>query len=253
MKKTMAALLVVVGMALGSGLTMVLNPVGAASALVGATPSSSSHQSILQQALSTLVGNGTINQKQADAVQQQVQHLHEQQPRRGFGRMGMNGLGVLGRDGLSQLATALKTTPQQLMGDLRSGQSIAQIAQANGVDVSSLIATLENDAKTEIQKQVTAGHLTQAQADKIESGLATVITNLVNGKGFGFGFRFGRPGTAGPAAPTTTVPSTTPTTAGGSPTSTVAPSTSSTSTTRPTTSTTRGSSNPPNSTSTTQH
>ncbi len=244
MKKSLAALLVVVGMTLGSALTLVLNPVGAANALAGSSSTSTSHQNILQQALSTLVGNGTITQKQSDAVSQQVQNLHDKQPHPAFGRMGpmgpMGGLGVLGRDGITQLATLLKTTPQALMTDLRSGKTIAQIAQANGVDVNTLIATLENDAKTEIQKQVTAGHLTQDQATKIESGLATMITNLVNGTlphGFGFGFGPGGPGApaapAGPSvtpptapSPTTTVP--TPTTASPSSTSTTAPTTSTT-------------------------
>ncbi len=173
MKKSLAALLLVVGMTMGSALTMVLNPVGAANALAGTSSTSSSHQNILQQALSTLVGNGTITQKQSDAVSQQVQNLRKQHPRPAFAGMGrpgrMGGLAVLGRDGLTQLATLLKTTPQTLMADLKAGKTIAQIAQANGVDVNTLIATLENDAKTEIQKQVTAGHLTQDQATKIET------------------------------------------------------------------------------------
>ena len=247
MKKSLAALLLVVGMTLGSALTMVLNPVGAANALAGTSSTSSSHQNILQQALSTLVGNGTITQKQSDAVSQQVQNLRNKEPHPAFGGMGrmgrMGGLAVLGRDGLTQLATLLKTTPQTLMADLKAGKTIAQIAQANGVDVDGLIATLENDAKTQIQKQVTAGHLTQDQATRIEDGLATVITNLVNGTLPHFGFGFGGPGFGGPggggstATPGVTPPSapTTPTTAAPTPT-TAAPST--TSTTAPSTSTT---------------
>jgi hypothetical protein len=260
MKKGMAAILLVVGMTLGSALTMVLNPVGAANALAGTSSSSTGHQNILQQALSTLVGNGTITQKQSDAVSQQVQNLQKQHPRPSFGafggpgRMGgMGGLAALGRDGLSQLATALKTTPQALMTDLRGGQTIAQIAKANGVDVSSLIATLEKDADARIQQEVTSGHLTQPQATKIEAGLATAITDLVNGTfahGFAFGFGGhgpnapGTPPAPGPATTPVGPPSATPTTAPpASPSTTVAPSTTST-TAKPsnqgTTSTTKG-------------
>jgi hypothetical protein len=240
MKKSLAALLLVVGMTLGSALTMVLNPVGAANALAGTSSTSSSHQNILQQALSTLVGNGTITQKQSDAVNQQVENLRKQHPHPGFAGMGrpggMGGLAMLGRDGLTHLATLLKTTPQALMADLKAGKTIAQIAQANGVDVTTLIATLDNDAKTEIQKQVTAGHLTQDQATKIENGLATMITDLVNGTMPHFGFGFGRPG-PGAGAGAATIPSltppappTTPTTAAPAPT-TAAPSTTAPSTT----------------------
>ena len=164
-----------------------------------------------------------------------------------MGRAGrMGGLAVLGRDGLTQLATLLKTTPQALMADLKAGKTIAQIAQANGVDVNTLIATLENDAKTEIQKQVTAGHLTQEQATKIENGLATMITDLVNGTmpHFAFGFGLGGPGPGGVATPGAIPPalSTPPTTAAPTPT-TAAPST--TSTAAPSTTTTTAPAPPP--------
>ena len=175
------------------------------------------------------MGNGTITQKQSDAVTQQVQNLHKQHPRPSFGGPGrgmggMGGLGVLGRDGLTQLATALKTTPQSLLADLKAGQSIAQIAKANGVDVNALIATLTKDADARIQQEVTNGHLTQAQATKIEAGLATMITDLVNGTFHGFGFGMGGPG-FGPAAP------------GAAPTPPTAPTTVAPTTTAPSTST----------------
>ena len=88
MKKSLAALLLVVGMTLGSALTLVLNPVGAANVLAGTSSSTSSHQNILQQALSTLVGNGTITQKQSDAVSQQVENLRKQHPHPAFARDG---------------------------------------------------------------------------------------------------------------------------------------------------------------------
>ena len=240
MKKGMAAILLVVGMTLGSALTMVLNPVGAASALAGTSGTSTSgHQNILQQALSTLVGNGTITQKQSDAVSQQVQKLHDAEPHHAFrGRMGgMGGLRALGRDGLNQLAALLKVSPQTLMTDLKSGQTIAQIAKTSGADLNTVIAALEKEANAEIQKQVTAGRLTQAQATKFEAGIAAMITNLVNGT-FAHGFGGGMPGgfgpdeLGGPTGPTgpatapaitvptpTTVPST-PTTAGSSSSST---------------------------------
>ena len=206
MKKGLAAIILVVGMTMGSALTMVLNPVGAASALVGnSSTSTSGHQNILQQALSTLVGNGTITQKQSDAVTQQVQNLQKQHPRPSF-RGGMRGMGpglaMLGRDGMTQLATLLKTDPKTLLADLQGGKSIADVAKANGVDINTVIATLEKDANSRIQEQVTDGHLTQDQATKIENGLATMITRLVNQSFSGFGFGFGGPmGPSGSNAP----------------------------------------------------
>ena len=249
MKKSLAALLLVVGMTLGSALTMVLNPVGAANALAGTSSTSTSgHQNILQQALSTLVGNGTITQKQSDAVTQQVQNLRKQHPRPSFagGMRGMRpGLAMLGHDAIGQLATLLKTDPKTLLADLQGGKSIADVAKANGADINTVIATIEKDADARIQQQVTDGHLSQDQATKIENGLATMITKLVNQNfgGFGFGFGFGGPmGPGGPAVPgaqpaSPLTPGSTPTTA--APTTT-APAASST-TTAPSSSTTTNS------------
>jgi len=261
MKKGLAAIILVVGMTMGSALTMVLNPVGAANALVGnSSTSTSGHQNILQQALSTLVGNGTITQKQSDAVTQQVQNLQKQHPRPSF-RGGMRGMGpglaMLGRDGMTQLATLLKTDPKTLLADLQGGKSIADVAKANGVNIDTVIATLEKDANTHIQEQVTDGHLTQDQATKIENGLATMITRLVNQSfsGFGFGFGFGGPmGPGGPNAPagqpaTPPTPGATPTTV--APTST-APSAAST-TTVPSSSTTTKNGSQGDTTTTQQH
>ena len=144
------------------------------------------------------MGNGTITQKQSDAVSQQVQNLRNSSRTPSFGGMGRRVAWAVwpcsAVTGSPSWPPCSRPTPQTLMADLKAGKTIAQIAQANGVDVNGLIATLENDAKTEIQKQVTAGHLTQDQATKIENGLATMITNLVNGTlphfGFGFGVRW---------------------------------------------------------------
>ena len=259
MKKGLAAIILVVGMTMGSALTMVLNPVGAASALVGnSSTSTSGHQNILQQALSTLVGNGTITQKQSDAVTQQVQNLQKQHPRPSF-RGGMRGMGpglaMLGRDGMTQLATLLKTDPKTLLADLQGGKSIADVAKANGVDINTVIATLEKDVNSRIQEQVTDGHMTQDQATKIENGLATMITRLVNQSFSGFGFGFGGAmGPGGPNAPagqpaTPPTPGATPTTV--APTTT-APSASST-TTVPSSSTTTKNGSQGDTTTTQQH
>ncbi len=248
MKKVTGGLLVVVGMVIGSVFTLALSPAGAASALVGAAaPPSGSHQSLLGQALDTLVGKGTISQSQADAVKNQVDTLEKQHPH-GRGGPGRGGFGPmsLGHDPLGQLATLLHTDRQTLMSDLAAGQSIADVATAHGVDPGSVVKSLVAKAEDGLTDAVSRGWLTQAQADAIEAKLPDQIQAMVDQKwgGMGHGPGLGLFGPGGamtpPATPAT--PATPPSTApgAGSPPVSSAPSTTAppSTTTPPPTSTT---------------
>jgi hypothetical protein len=112
----------------------------------------------------------------------------------GFGLGGA--FGRLGAIALDPVAKALGISPADLKADLAKGQTIAQIAKTKSVDVTNLINTLVTDASKRIDAAVTAGHLKQAEADKLKTSLKTEITNLVNNGfpkgpmgGFGFGGR----------------------------------------------------------------
>ena len=163
MHKSFTVVALVVGMALGSVLTMALNPVGAASALVGAGPTAKgSHQNILQQALSTLVGNGTITQKQSDAIQGQVQQdqgaFWAKRP-------------PLGRQDLAKVAFLLGLDVPTLHADLRSGQTIAAVASAKGISPTTLANQLVTALDTAIDAQVKVHHLSQARATTMKTNL----------------------------------------------------------------------------------
>jgi polyhydroxyalkanoate synthesis regulator phasin len=222
MKKGLGALLVVAGMALGSLLTMALNPIGAASALVS-SGSSNTHESLLQQALDTLVGKGTITQSQANAVQNQLHTEEQQHPgMHPFGPMdgpGFDHAFAMGRDSMQQLTTLLKIDPQTLFEDLRDGKSIADIAKAQGVSLSEVEKTLTDAANAQIDNAVKNGWMTSQQAADLKAKLPSQIESAVNAKfpaggmGFGFGHPGGHwagPGPSAPApngkAPTTTAP-----------------------------------------------
>ncbi|HVN52405.1 MAG TPA: hypothetical protein VMT43_13295 [Acidimicrobiales bacterium] len=214
MKKGPAALLVVFGMALGSVLTTVLNPIGAASALVGAS-SSSGHESILQQALDTLVGKGTITKQQADAVQNQV-HSLEQQHAKDFGFGHHPGPGMLGpmtgalgapHGAFEQLFNALKTDPQALFSELRSGKTISQIAKEKGVDVAKLRQQLITTANDGIDQAVKNGWMTAAEAAKLKAKVPTQVDDMLNrswNEGFGMPMHGGPLPHAGTGGTTTT-------------------------------------------------
>jgi len=206
MKKGPAAILVVLGMALGSVLTTVLNPIGAASALVGA--SSSGHETILQQALDTLVGKGTITKQQADAVQNQVHSLEQQHAKDhalGFGgrHMGpfLGGPAMAPNGAFGQLFSALKTDPKALFDELRSGKTIAQIAKEKGVDVAQLRQQLITTADKGIDQAVKNGWMSAADAAKAKSKVASEVDELLNrswNQGFGLMPMHGGPGAPQP-------------------------------------------------------
>jgi len=98
-------------------------------------------------------------------------------------------------DDLDAAATYLDTTTANLLTQLQGGKTLAQIA---GSKTPGLIAALVAHEKQELADAVTAGRLTQAQADQIGPTLTQRITDLVNGvrpaggPGFGHGPGFGR-------------------------------------------------------------
>jgi len=97
-------------------------------------------------------------------------------------------------------AEALGLTPEQLFSELRAGNSLADIAEAQGVDLQAVYdamnATRVEAMKTAIQQAVEDGRLTQAQADWILQGLEQGFMPMGPrfGHPFGFGGASGCPG-----------------------------------------------------------
>jgi len=115
----------------------------------------------------------------------------------------------MGADDLTAAATVLGISEADVTTALQSGQTLAQIAAAQGVDVQKLIDAMVAAETAEIQAQVTDGTITQAQADAQVANLTQHETDEVNGVrpagGPGGGRHSGEP----EAAPSTTTPSTT--------------------------------------------
>ena len=138
-----------------------------------------------KSALDPLVTDGTLTQDQEDKV---IAALKTAGPKGGgmggMGEMGGFDLGDRGGFGAASdaVAQALGITTDQLKTDLKAGQSIADIAAAQNVDVAQVIQVITDQANTKIDAAVQAGKLTQAEADKIKAGETQMITDLVNGK-----------------------------------------------------------------------
>ena len=156
----------------------------------------------LQEVLQPLVDDGTITQDQADKV---IAALVAARPLGGPDGGPMGGGhrrhgGLIGQ-GLDIVATTLGITTDEVRTALQSGQTIADLAVSKGKTAQDVIDAIVAEATTKINGKVTAGDMTQAQADQLIAGLTTGITAFVNGTppvGMpGFGPGFGGPGGMG--------------------------------------------------------
>lgn len=131
-----------------------------------------------------LVEDGTITQAQADAV---IATLVEAGPRdRGRGGHGPGGAGAGGESGrrggpyLDRAATALGVTAEELRTALRDGQTIAQVAETQGVEVQAVIDAMVAGVKEHLDEKVASGDRTQVEADDRLAEASERITDLAN-------------------------------------------------------------------------
>jgi hypothetical protein len=88
-------------------------------------------------------------------------------PKAGEGRMrAWKGKRKIGRIVLTRAAEALKMTSRELLADLRTGKSVAEIAQSRSVPLDVVRDALLAPFKTRLDKAVADGRLTRAQADE---------------------------------------------------------------------------------------
>jgi polyhydroxyalkanoate synthesis regulator phasin len=150
--------------------------------------------------LSGLVSDGVITQEQADAV---ADALAE----RGGFRHGHRGHGR-GGGHLETAAEIIGIATDTLMTALRDGETIAAVAEANGVDVESVIDALVAEHQEKLDEAVADGRLSQDEADERAADVNQRVTDMVNGElpergDRGFGRRgFRGPGPTGDAAST---------------------------------------------------
>jgi len=159
---------------------------------------------------------GDLTQAQADQIEadliQRITDMVNQtgRPDRGPGQG--RGPGV----DLAAAASYIGIAQDALQTALQGGDSLATVATDNGKTVDGLVQALVDAAKADIAQHVTAGDLTQAQADQIEADLTQRITDQVNQAGGdcspggpgGPGGGFGPGGFGGaPAGPATTTSS----------------------------------------------
>lgn len=151
-----------------------------------ATDRAADHAARLQEVLQPLVDDGTLTQAQADKV---IAALEAAGPM--GGGHGGPGRGMGGN--LDAAATAIGITTDELRTALQGGQTLAEIAVANGSTAQAVIDAMVAEVTAHFAEEVAAGEHTQEEADARIAEATTRITDMVNN-----GAPAGGPGMGGP-------------------------------------------------------
>jgi hypothetical protein len=150
------------------------------------------------------LADGKITQAQADELKQRIES-GEVPPFFGRPFFGPPFGGPFGYDGgpppfplfgerLSGAADYLGLTESELRAKLNDGQTLAEIAEAQGRSVDGLKQAIVAAAQAKLDELVDEGELTRAQADAMLDRLRANIDDLVEHGQFGFRFRGPRGG-----------------------------------------------------------
>jgi polyhydroxyalkanoate synthesis regulator phasin len=128
----------------------------------------------IEDVLADLVEQGVITEEQSTQIAQALQE------RVGAFR-GPRGRLARGAN-LATVAEVIGIEVDALGGALRDGQSIAEVAEANGSSASSVIDALVVEMNTRLDQAVEDGKLTTEQADEIRADAPERIESMVNGE-----------------------------------------------------------------------
>ena len=123
--------------------------------------------------LNAAVAAGRLTRSQADRIEARIAHGGTPWLHLGHARRGLHGA-------LAPAAHYLGLTPDALRAELRSGSSLAQLAQARGKSVSGLEAAITAAVKARLDAAVAANRITTAREQQILSRLPQRLERLVN-------------------------------------------------------------------------
>jgi len=208
MRKRLTGLVLGGALALGvTGAVVVPAVASAATSETDAATEIADRVSAIREALTGLVDDNTITEEQADRV---AETLADELPShgRGGGHGGHGGPGGMGRGlGLDSAAEALGLTEDELREALSDGDTLAEVAEQEGVAVDAVVEALVADARERLAQAVEDGDLTQAEADEMVTDLEARVRERVEEGGFSGHHRGPRGGDeaepdADPATPT---------------------------------------------------
>jgi uncharacterized protein (DUF433 family) len=156
-----------------------------------------------QDRLTTAVTDGRLTQAQADARLALVKADAEALLDKTFDAQNFPGAGQrdgfrMGANVMSVVATALGIDETELRTELQSGKTIAEIAADKNVATDTIVAAVIAAQKEKLDAAVTAGTLTQDQADARLADITTHAQDLLDQTMTGRGPGMGGPGMGGP-------------------------------------------------------
>ena len=132
----------------------------------------------VDSALDGLVDDGTLTQSQADAVADTLQAAAPSTCRVGPWHHG--GLFDFGGSVLDEAADAIGIEEDDLLDALRDGQTIAEVAEGEGVDPQAVIDALVAATRERLDDAVADGRIEQEDADGRLADATERITEFVN-------------------------------------------------------------------------
>jgi urease gamma subunit len=122
-----------------------------------------------------------LDQVRAELPERMAELVDTTLPAGSRGHHGRDGHGMRDRrPGLDAAAEALGITADELHEALRDGQTIAEVAEAKGVDVQAVIDAMVAEAAEHLAERVADGDITQDAADAKLAELTERITERVD-------------------------------------------------------------------------
>jgi len=148
--------------------------------------------------LAEAVKAGKLTQEQADKMTENTsdrikEQVENTQQGKGFDKGKGFGFGF-GSEKNEELLSLLKLDADKLKEELKAGKSLAAVAEAQGVSVDDVVALLVKQQDAQLAEAVSAGKMTQEQADKLKEKSSeharAMVENTHQGRGFGQGMGF---------------------------------------------------------------
>ncbi len=87
---------------------------------------------------------------------------------------------AIAKAGIAISAKTIGVTPKDLVTELKSGKSIADVAGEHGVNVQAVVTVLDNAANARLNQAVVDHKLSSTEANKIEAALPGYLTKAVD-------------------------------------------------------------------------
>ena len=122
------------------------------------------------------LADGRITEEQATEIRDRIES--GEAPLFPFGHHGRHHGGGPMLKG--DVADFLSMTPRELFDALKGGQTLAQVAEAQGISVDDLKAHLLQEITDNVNQAVENGRITQERADEILANAGERIDNMIN-------------------------------------------------------------------------